>query len=227
MAVVADSEAAAPREAGDMKPTSLLNPEERERIEAAVREAETGTSGEIVVSIVGATSRHSVAPWRLGVLLAALALFVSAYLPFENTLSVVFGLQVAALLAAHALVRVPSIRRAFLTEAELQAKADAGALRDFHALGIRRTEGRTGILIFVALFEHRVVVLGDEAIDHALGEGESWEGVVDLVLDGIREGRAADGIVSAVLRCGKMLSHPLPPSEDNPDEIPQGLILSD
>ena len=215
-----------------MKPSSLLNTEERERIEAAVREAESGTSGEIVVSIVGATSRHSVAPWRLGVLLAALALFASAYLPFEqlpfeNNLSILFGLQLAALLAAHGLVRVSTIRRAFLTEAELQTKADAGALRDFHALGIRRTEGRTGILIFVALFEHRVIVLGDDAVDQALGEGESWEEIVERVLGGIREGRAADGIVSAVLRCGEILSHPLPPGGNNPDEIPQGLILSD
>ena len=148
-----------------MRPSRLIPPEDRARIEVAVREAESGTSGEIVVSIVRSCSQHRAAPWRLGAVLAGLALLGSDFLPIAGSLPQLFGLQATALVLAHLLCRVDVIRRAFVSEAELQTKAERGALRAISEHGISRTEGRTGILIFVALLEHRVLVLGDEAVE--------------------------------------------------------------
>jgi putative membrane protein len=208
-------------------PSKLIPAADRERIEAAVREAESGTSGEIVVSVVRDCSRHGAAPWRMGVALAALALLGSAFLPIDGTLLELFALQVVALIAAHLLCRFDSVRRVFVSESEFQNKVELAALRAFNEHGISQTEERTGILIFVALLEHRVVVLGDEAIDRALDPNESWEDVVALVLGGLREGHAANGIIQAIRCCGEILSHPLPARPDDRDELPQGLILSD
>ena len=224
-------EAEAPRGVGRVRPSVLIPEADRERIEAAVREAESGTSGEIVVSVVRSCGRHSAAPWRMGIVLAGLVLLGSAFipqdLPFQGTLVELFGLQAFAILAAHALCRIDSIRRVFVSETECQAKVELAAMRAFNEHGISKTEERTGILIFVALLEHRVIVLGDEAIDRALDPNESWEDVVGLVLDGLRQGQAASGIIAAIQRCGEILSHPLPSRPDDIDELPQGLILSD
>ena len=129
--------------------------------------------------------------------------------------------------AAHAICRIDGIRRAFVFEDELERSAELAALRAFAEQDIRRTAQRTGILIYVALLEHRVIVLGDEAIDRALGPDECWEDVVAFVLDGIRARQAADGIARAVRRCGEMLAHTLPPLEGDRDEIPDRPILSD
>lgn len=210
-----------------MRPSKLLDPAARERIENAVAQAESTTSGEIVVSVVRDCASHSAAPWRLGAGLAALALLGSAYLPIEGSLAELFGLQAAALVLAHGACRADPIRRAFCREAELVGKAELAAFQCYHEQGIRRTSGRTGILIFVALLEHRVIVLADEAIDKALGPDESWQEIVDLVLAGIRAGDAGGGIERAVLRCGEILSHPLPILEGDRDEIPHALVLSD
>jgi putative membrane protein len=159
--------------------------------------------------------------------LGAIALLGSAWLPIEGSPVELFGLQLAALAIAHLACRLDAIRHAFVSERELQTKAEAAALHAFHEHGLRRTEGRTGILIFVALFEHRVVVLADEAIDQALGPDEQWETLVEAVLGGIRHGRAADGIIEAVEQCGALLAHPLPAAPDDRDEIPHGLVLVD
>lgn len=210
-----------------MRPSQLIGPDERERIEAAVRAAEANTSGEIVVSVVRDCDPHPVAAWRLGAALAGLALLVSFYLPVDGLVFEIFALQLLGLFLGHALCRIDAVRRAFLSEAELQRRAERAAFEAYQEQGIRRTSGRTGILIFVALLEHRVVVLADEAIDRALDPNESWEEIVDLVLAGVREGRITDGLERAIARCGEILSHPLPSLPDDVDEIPHALVLSD
>ena len=210
-----------------MRPSEMIGPADRERIEAAVRAAEAETAGEIVVSVVGRCGRYAAAGWRLGVALAGVALLSASYLPEAWLLLEILGLQAAALVAGHVLIRIDGLRRAFVPQRTLCEKAELAAIRAFHEQGIRRTEGRTGILIFVALFEHRVVVLADEAIDAVLDPGESWQEIVDLVLEGIRAGRITDGLEAAIARCGEILAHPLPAAPDDVDEIPHGLVLSD
>ena len=210
-----------------MRPSNLIGPADRERIEAAVRSAEAGTSGEIVVQVVRRSDVFAVSPWRLAVLLAAIVLLGAEWFAPEASLLTLFGLQSAAVVFAHAACASDFVRRLGLREDELERAADRGALDAFRQHVLRRTEGRTGILIYVSLLEHRVVVLGEEAIDRALGEGETWDAVVADVLEGIRAGRAADGIVRAVERCGAMLAHPLPRAAHDKDEIVHGLILSD
>jgi putative membrane protein len=90
-----------------------------------------------------------------------------------------------------------------------------------------RTAERTGILIFVALFEHRVIVLGDEGVDRVLDPEESWEDVVNLLLAGVREQRATEGILAAVRRCGEILQAHLPAAPKALNQLPTALILED
>jgi putative membrane protein len=81
--------------------------------------------------------------------------------------------------------------------------------------------------VVAALFERRVVVLGDEGIDRALDPDESWQAVVDLAVAGLRSGAAADGLEAAVRRCGAILARHLPPPLPNPDELPNALVLEE
>ena len=66
------------------------------------------------------------------------------------------------------------------------------------------TRDRTGILLFVSLFEHRIEVVGDSGINDKVEPAE-WVEVVDLVRAGIRRQSLADGLVQAVERCGDLL----------------------
>jgi putative membrane protein len=226
-AEAAASAAAVPREAGDVKPSELIGAADRERIEQAVRDAERGTSGEIVVVVVSACDEYGSVGWRCGAGLAALVFLAlglfAPLLPFTAYLAA----QVAAMGVGHGVARIDGIRRRFVAERRLEENAARRAWSAFAEHGLRRTAERTGILIFVALFEHRVVVLGDEAVDRALDPDESWREIVDLVLEGIRGGRASDGIVAAVRRCGEILAHPLPAADPTKNEIVRGLVLED
>jgi putative membrane protein len=101
------------------------------------------------------------------------------------------------------------------------------AERAFAEHRLAHTVRRTGILIFVALLEQRVVVLADEGIHRALGPGESWQDVVALAVDGLRSGRAVAGLEAAVRRCGEILAAHRPPPPENPDELPAAVVLED
>ena len=210
-----------------MRPSQLIDEAGAERITQAVQAAEANTAGEILVSVVARSDRHAAAPWRMGVLLAATTFFALHLAPIQLSDAALFGAQLAAIALGHALTRIAEIRRLFVSEQECTEAAEREAQAEFHKHGIRQTENQTGILIFVSLLEHRVVVLADEAIDRVLDPEESWEEVVELVLGGIRAGDITSGIERAVSRCGEILAHPLPIQPDDRDEIPNAVVLRD
>jgi len=206
---------------------ALLDPADRMRIEAAVHEAERTTGGEIVVCVVGACDEYGSVGWRLGVVLAALALLVSGVYSPAATHAQIFALQAGALALGHLLGRIRPIRRFLLPEDLLETRVRERAVRAFGEHGLARTAARTGILIFVAVLERRVVVLGDEGIDRALGAGESWSEVVALATAGLGQSRAAEGILAAVRRCGEILSAHLPIKPGDTNELPNRVVIED
>jgi putative membrane protein len=77
------------------------------------------------------------------------------------------------------------------------------------------TADRTGVLIFVALFEHRVLVLADDGI-RARVPADAWDGVAADVARGIRSGAPAPALVDAVGRCAQLLTeHGVPANLTN------------
>jgi putative membrane protein len=208
-----------------MRATELIDEAARRRLERAVADAERCTRGEIVVAVVRACDEYGAVGWWLGVGLAALVflglgLFV-APLPWTAYLAA----QAVALGCGHGLARIEALRRGLLPRALAERRVGERALRCFAEQGLARTQGRTGVLVFVALLERRVVVLGDEGIDKVLDPDESWAEVVDLAVAGLRDGRAVEGLEAAVQRCGAILARHLPAPERNLDELPNALVV--
>lgn len=210
-----------------MRATALIDAAAQQRLETAIFEVERTTSGEIVLDVVRACDEYGSAGWRLAVGLALLAFAgLAAFAPPDRHW-IYLAVQVAALLLGHGLARIDAIRRHLLSEALVEARVAERARRAFAENGLTRTAGRTGILIFVALLERRVVVLADEGIHRTLDPDESWQEVVDLALAGLREGRAAEGLEAALRRCGAILARHAPAPDRNPDELPNRVVLED
>jgi putative membrane protein len=90
--------------------------------------------------------------------------------------------------------------------------------------GLHRTQGRTGILLFVSLLEHRVQVLADQGINDRVPSG-TWDEVVQGIVAGIRADRPAEALCRAIEQCGELLTHHCPSgSGRNPNELPDRLI---
>lgn len=210
-----------------MRPSDLIDAADRLALDAAIREVERKTTGELVVCVVRACDEYGSAGWRLAAAFAALALLgISGWRPETPGWELLVAQAVAALVA-HGLARLGAVRRWLVDEALIEARVRERALRAFAEHGLARTQARTGVLILVAVFERRVVVLGDEGVERVLAPGESWADVVALAVSGLRSGRAADGLLAAVRRCGEILARALPSRPDDRDEIPRALVLED
>ncbi|MCB0816098.1 MAG: TPM domain-containing protein, partial [Flavobacteriales bacterium] len=88
----------------------------------------------------------------------------------------------------------------------------------FEELGMHRTRDRNGVLVYVAVADRQVAVLGDSGINEQVPDG-FWTDVVGLLKLHFAAGRHAEGLVEAVHLIGEKLSSFFPLREDDTDEL--------
>jgi putative membrane protein len=202
----------------------LLSADEARSVREEIAAAERRTRGEIVAVVLDESDAHPQATW-----LAALTFVLAAAVLLAGDASVHPALLLPALLASgglgYGLARtLPDFRRCFAGGARGEEMAEEQALQEFAGLGVHRTEGRTGILILVSLFERTVVVLGDDGIHARVGE-EAWLETDRRILDGLRAGSLAAGLRAGIQSAGAVLAEHFPRAEVNPNELPDHLIV--
>jgi putative membrane protein len=203
--------------------------------------AEEKTTGEIVPMIV----RRSTGLGHLGLQIFTLfaLLILSAYLladklqihidsalgsyghSEENLIAAMVAVVIAWPLA-ELLARLPALQRAFTLPMEREAQVHARALVEFYASGFQKTSSHTGILIFLSLMEKKCVVIADEGISSKLPD-DTWKGLVEKIIDGIRDGRTADGLTRAIKECGEILAKHFPAKGAHQNEISNQLLIKE
>jgi putative membrane protein len=197
---------------------------------AAIREATTAaelqTGGEIVPYIVERVVERDEARWRgatLGALAAALiagsvnvlGLFWGGSGVWWITLPAVAGAGLGFLVAS-----VDAVGRRLIPDDHLERAVRMRAEAAFVEEEVFDTRDRTGILVFLSLFERRAVILADAGINRSVPE-DTWQVVVDELVAGIRAGRAAAAMRQAVTHCGRILvEHEVVLRPDDTDELP-------
>jgi len=187
---------------------------DRSRIQEAVREAEERTAGEIVPVVVPKSDEYEVATWRgvaIGVVVALVAvlLTVQFYSGWGfGWLFTAWGIPIVALCAGTVggalTAYLPPLRRAMVGDDLLDETVHRRALQSFVEEEVFDTRDRTGILLFVSLFEHRVEVVGDVGINRRV-DPDDWVEVIERVRRGIQNDNLTDGLVDAVQMCGRLL----------------------
>jgi putative membrane protein len=99
---------------------------------------------------------------------------------------------------------VPAVKRIFAGTELMKKRVGQRAAGVFIEEEVFATRDRTGILLFVSLTEHKVVVLGDSGINAKVQHAD-WQAIVDTIVDGIVQDRFVDGLVNAVGKCGALL----------------------
>jgi putative membrane protein len=200
----------------------MISPEDNERIAAAIRAAEARTSGEIYCVIAHACGGHHLVP----VAWAALAAF-AVPLPLIHftdwPAAIIYLVQLATFVVVAAVLSLPIIRFHIVPKRRLHGRAHVVAMQQFLAQGIHLTEKRTGVLIFASVAERYAEIVADSGINGKVGP-EVWTGAIAEMIGAMKQGRAADGFVAAIERCGEVLARHFPPGELSRDELPNRVV---
>jgi uncharacterized membrane protein len=92
----------------------------------------------------------------------------------------------------------------------------------FNRLKLNKTKLRNGVLIYLAVKDHKFAILGDEGINKVVEDG-FWNDVKDLMQNRFKENRFADGLEEGIMRCGEKLKNFFPYQSDDTNEIPDNI----
>ena len=92
------------------------------------------------------------------------------------------------------------------------------AQKVFQRIGMTKTSGRNGVLIFLATGTKKFAVLGDVGINEKVSEG-FWNDVVQLLQEHFKQNKFAEGISEAVLRIGEKLKVYFPYQANDKNEL--------
>jgi uncharacterized membrane protein len=85
----------------------------------------------------------------------------------------------------------------------------ARARQVFTHLKMHETEHRNGVLIYLALEDRRLAIIGDDGIHARVGD-DYWSGIRDAMVAHLKKGRPRDAVVEAVLDVGRVLAEHFP-----------------
>jgi uncharacterized membrane protein len=88
----------------------------------------------------------------------------------------------------------------------------------FFELGMEKTQERNGVLIYVALKDRKLAILGDAGINKVVPDG-FWDKTKALMVDHFKQERFAEGIAEAVLLAGEQLSAYFPFKSNDSNEL--------
>jgi putative membrane protein len=120
-----------------------------------------------------------------------------------------------------------SVGRWLLPEDQIERAVQLRAEAAFLEEEVFNTRDRTGILVLLALFEHRAVILADEGIHRAVPQDE-WQALVDALVQGIRSGRDVEALCEVIGRAGALLDRfEVERRPDDADELSNAPRLRD
>ena len=177
-----------------------LTQAQREDVAEAIEKAEGRTSGEFLCVVATESGRYDRAESIVGLLLAILGM-LAAQMVGSHFLSsapgswapgglvgegwLILGVVLGFVFGTWLAGRIPRLRRPFIGKRLIAQEVERAASHLFHLHQLAKTEKRVGVMVFISLFERRVVVRADQAAFEVLKE-EGLADLRDLALEQLR-----------------------------------------
>lgn len=211
-------------------------------VSEAVTAAEAQTSGEIVTVLAERSDGYTDVAllWAIGAAFTTMSVFAAFPLPFLNAwdaaiggwghewttgemASMVIALGLLTFLAVLLVQQWQPLKFFLIPSPTKTIRVHAQAVRQFKVGADRRTTGRTGVMIYLSMAEHRAEIVADETIA-AKVSAEVWGEAMGDMLAEIRKGRIAEGLAVGIRDVGFVLAEHFPRGEGDVNELPDRLI---
>ncbi|MEO5707945.1 MAG: TPM domain-containing protein [Alteraurantiacibacter sp.] len=223
---------------------AIFDEDSQRVVTEAVAAAELATSGEIVTVLAERSDGYSDVAlwWSVAVAFTAMsfvAVFADFYLGLWDglfhsgwasewtrgqVLTLVIGVGLLKFMAMQMLQWWQPLRFFLVPSPIKAARVRNAAVRHFKVGAERRTHGRTGVLIYLSMAEHRAEIVADEAIAGKV-PAEVWGMAMADMLAEVKRDEVAQGIAAGVRDVGAVLAEQFPRSADDVNELPDRLIV--
>lgn len=88
----------------------------------------------------------------------------------------------------------------------------------FDALDMQKTEQRNGVLIYLAVEDKKLAILGDAGINQKVPVN-FWEDVNNIMIDNFKKGNFAKGLSEGIIRAGEQLKKHFPYQKNDVNEL--------
>ncbi|GAA4042102.1 TPM domain-containing protein [Parerythrobacter jejuensis] len=221
---------------------AYLNEDQHKIVSDAVGAAEMTTSGEIVTVLADRSDGYTdvILLWAAVLSFTMMSVFAALPQPFMDfydsllggwdhewttgqlaSMTITLGLITFAL--TWAVLSWDKLTFAFIPGPVKTARVHQRAIKHFKVGAERRTTGRTGIMIYLSMREHRAEIVADEPIAKLVSADVWGEAMSDMLVE-IRQGKIAEGMAAGVRDVGVVLSEHFPRTDDDENELPDRLI---
>jgi len=185
-----------------------LNGEERARIEAAVKAAESRAGAHIAFVAIPASDRYALYPivWASLIVLVAggIAAFALHHVSFREG----FAGEAILFVLLSTLFEWRPLKLLLVPAQFKRAHAEALAHREFAARILASPQRRGGVLLIVSLGERYAQLIADREAHARVGQ-KTWDRILSGFIAATKSGRLGDAAVAAIQACSDALeSHP-------------------
>jgi putative membrane protein len=211
-------------------------------VTAAVAAAEQHTNGEIVTIVTDLSDDYHDVALVLASVIALMALAVIAAMPAFHSglldwatdgwrheygahayLWLLVLLVALSGIGSYLLLLWMPLRLALTPRSIRAMRVRRRAVDLFRVSTDAKTVGRTGILLYLSMREHRAEIVADRAIASKVTP-DVWGEAMAALISEVRAGEPGKGMAEAVRLMSVVLAEHFPKGSDNPNELPDRLI---
>jgi putative membrane protein len=217
----------------------LFSDHDREAVNKAVQDGESGTSAEIVPVVAACSGRYDRPEDIIGLwfgLLTMAAVWAIYPVPVAESghlaaphqawqlvalvVATVIGFMVGVIVGS----RVDPLRRLFTPKSQMEAEVYSRARTVFFDNRVHHTVGSSGVLLYVSLFEHMAAVIADETVLQKIGQ-DKVDALCAEFTQRLHSGNPTQAMCDTIRSVGQTLSPLMPRAVDDVNELPDALLL--
>jgi len=190
-----------------------------ETLGECVKEIETSTDAELVIVVRARSGHYAHVDYLFGALLAFAVILFLLFSPFTfHQYWVPIDVVVTFILGAFVSSRSNFLRRLLSRKKFRSAAVRTAAAAMFYEAGIANTNAEMGVLIYLSLLERQLELIADRGILKCV-PAQEWNYELFQLHEAGKKPKPA-GFLAAIRSFGKLLATHLPPTGENPNELP-------
>lgn len=206
---------------------SILTDSEIQKLNALVAKVEKGNNVQVVLAVVKRSDSYAEIPWKafaLGSVITSFLVFIILLLTVVDSFLMLMSLPFFVGIVFMLLSMIHPFSSIFLSShrADLEVKQHAQSL--FLSKELFATEKRTGILMFISIFERKVFLLPDKGLQNLLPAEQLEDIMKPMIVQLKKKNLVASfetGLEKLVAVLETNVNKPIPATGKNelPDEI--------